>query len=153
MMRALLSFSSLMAILTLTGCSSITGLQNAQSDFACSVDMTPRCAALSTVHESLDQEASLGKALVIREEARDNPVTQNPDPLTVETPLMSPKRAPEEILRIWIAPYIDKDGDLHAEHVIFTTVRTARWAPDSLEVKSIEESSSRFITPLKGHAP
>lgn len=153
MMRALLSFSSLMAILTLTGCSSITGLQNAQSDFACSVDMTPRCAALSTVHESLDQEASLGKALVIREEARDNPVTQNSDPLTVETPLMSPKRAPEEILRIWIAPYIDKDGDLHAEHVIFTTVRTARWAPDSLEVKSIEESSSRFITPLKGHAP
>ena len=151
-MRALLSFSSLIAILALTGCSSITGLQNAQSDFACSVDMTPRCAALSTVHESLDQEASLGKALVIREEARDNPVTQNSDPLTVETPLMSPKRAPEEILRIWIAPYIDKDGDLHAEHVIFTTVRTARWAPESLEIKSLDESSDRMISPLKGSA-
>lgn len=152
-MRAFLSISSLIAVLTLTGCSSITGLQNAQSDFACSVDMTPRCAPLSAVHESLDKEVTVGKALVIREETHQSQVTQSSDSLTVETPLMSPKRAPEEILRIWIAPYIDKEGDLHAEHVIFTTVRTARWAPDSLEVKTIIESTERMITPLKGNAP
>ena len=149
-MRALLSFSSLMAVLTLTGCSSITGLQNAQSDFACSVDMTPRCAPLSAVHESLDKEVTVGKALVIREENRRNPVTQNSDPLTVETPLMSPKRAPEEILRIWIAPYIDKEGDLHAEHVIFTTVRGARWAPETLNVRAIDDYRNKVLQPLKG---
>lgn len=151
-MRPFVSFPLLIAVLTLTGCSSLSGLQDAQSDFACSVDMTPRCASLSTVHESLDKEESLGNAIVIREESHSNAPSQSVDPLTVETPLMSPKRAPEEILRIWIAPYIDKEGDLHAEHVIFTTVRTARWAPESLEIKSLDESSDRMISPLKGSA-
>lgn len=152
-MRPFVSFPLLIAVLTLTGCSSLSGLQDAQSDFACSVDMTPRCASLSTVHESLDKEESLGNAIVIREESHSNAPSQSVAPLTVETPLMSPKRAPEEILRIWIAPYIDKEGDLHAEHVIFTTVRTARWAPESLEIKSLEESVNRMISPLKGSTP
>lgn len=151
-MRSLVSFPLLVALLTLTGCSSLSGLQDAQSDFACSVDMTPRCASLSAVHESLDKEETLGKAIVIREESDRDTVSQSFDPLAVQTPLMSPKRAPEEILRIWIAPYIDMEGDLHAEHVIFTTVRTARWAPESLEIKSLDESSDRMISPLKGSA-
>ena len=151
-MRSLVSFPLLVALLTLTGCSSLSGLQDAQSDFACSVDMTPRCASLSAVHESLDKEETLGKAIVIREESDRDTVSQSFDPLTVQTPLMSPKRAPEEILRIWIAPYIDTEGDLHAEHVIFTTVRTARWAPESLEIKSLDDSSDRIISPLKGSA-
>lgn len=152
-MRLLWSSPLLIAALTLSGCSSLSGLQDARSDFACSVDMTPRCASLSTVHESLDQEETVGKAIVTREETRENHAPQTSDSLTVETPLMSPKRAPEEILRIWIAPYIDQEGDLHAEHVIFTTVLKARWAPESLEVRAIEENSERFITPLKGSAP
>ena len=152
-MRPLLFSPLFIALLTLTGCSSLTGLQDAQSDFACSVDMTPRCASLSTVHESLDKEETVGNAIVIREESQANSASQNLDPLAIETPLMSPKRAPEEILRIWIAPYIDKEGDLHADHVIFTTVRTARWAPESLEIKSLEDSTDRFITPLKGQTP
>lgn len=152
-MRPLLSAPFLIALLTLTGCSSLSGLEDAQSDFACSVDMTPRCASLSTVHESLDKEETLGNAIVIREEVEPNSASQSFDSLAVQTPLMSPKRAPEEILRIWIAPYIDIEGDLHAEHVIFTTVRTARWAPESLEIKSLDESADRFITPLKGKTP
>ena len=152
-MRPLLSTPLLIAVLTLTGCSSLSGLQDAKSDFACTVDMTPRCASLSAVHESLDKEETLGNAVVIRDETHESQVSPSSDPLMIETPLMSPKRAPEEILRIWIAPYIDKEGDLHAEHVIFTTVRTARWAPESLEIKSLEESANRMISPLKGSAP
>ena len=77
---------------------------------------------------------------------------QRIDRLILETPLMTPKRAPEEILRVWIAPYIDTDGDLHAEHVIFTTVRRARWAPETLDIKPIKENSNRMITPLRGNA-
>ena len=151
-MRPFVSFPFLIALLTLTGCSSLSGLQDAQSDFACSVDMTPRCASLSMVHESLDKEETVGNAIVIRAESQANSASQSLDPLAIETPLMSPKRAPEEILRIWIAPYIDMEGDLHAEHVIFTTVRTARWAPESLEIKSLDDSSDRMISPLKGSA-
>ena len=140
--------------LILTGCGSITGLQDAESNFACSVDMTPRCASLSSVHESLDKE-EIKKNFSFESSSNDSvqiqPITtegQNIDHLAYDTPLMTPKRAPEEILRVWVAPYIDTDGDLHAEHVIFTTVRGARWAPETLDVKPMKAASDKMITPL-----
>ncbi len=145
--------------LVLTGCSSITGLQDAESNFACSVDMTPRCASLSSVHESLDKEEAQknftfesdstgtgSNTVRIREVTTEGkPI----DRLAYDSPLMVPKRAPEEILRVWIAPYIDTDGDLHAEHVIFTTVRDARWAPETLDIKPMKAASEKMITPLR----
>ena len=60
---------------------------------------------------------------------------------------MTPKRAPEEILRVWVAPFIDEEGDLHAEHVIFATVRRARWAPETLCIAKASDSKLN-LTPL-----
>lgn len=137
---AVCSFTSL-----LSACGSITGLQDAKSDFACSVDLSPRCASLSSVHESLDKEESeaLANTVVISDGKPSG------DPIATDTPLMAPRRSPEEILRVWVAPYIDEDGDLHAEHVIFTTIREARWAPETLDIKPVKEASQKMITPLK----
>lgn len=149
-----LLITAILGSLILTGCGSITGLQDAESNFACSVDMTPRCASLSSVHESLDKE-EVKKNFSFESSSNDSvqiqPITtegQNIDRLAYDTPLMTPKRAPEEILRVWVAPYIDTDGDLHAEHVIFTTVRGARWAPETLDVKPMKAASDKMITPL-----
>lgn len=146
--------TALFGALTLTGCGSITGLQDAESNFACSVDMTPRCASLSAVHESLDKE-EIKNNFSFESSSNDSvqiqPITtegRNIDRLAYDTPLMTPKRAPEEILRVWVAPYIDTDGDLHAEHVIFTTVRGARWAPETLDIKPIKTATDKMITPL-----
>ena len=149
-----LLITAILGSLILTGCGSITGLQDAESNFACSVDMTPRCASLSSVHESLDKE-EVKKNFSFESSSNDSvqiqPITtegQNIDRLAYDTPLMTPKRAPEEILRVWVAPHIDTDGDLHAEHVIFTTVRGARWAPETLDVKPMKAASDKMITPL-----
>lgn len=149
-----LLITAILSSLILTGCGSITGLQDAESNFACSVDMTPRCASLSSVHESLDKE-EVKKNFSFESSSNDSvqiqPITtegQNIDRLAYDTPLMTPKRAPEEILRVWVAPYIDTDGDLHAEHVIFTTVRGARWAPETLDIKPMKAASDKMITPL-----
>ena len=116
--------------------------------------MTPRCASLSAVHESLDKE-EIKNNFSFESSSNDSvqiqPITtegRNIDRLAYDTPLMTPKRAPEEILRVWVAPYIDTDGDLHAEHVIFTTVRGARWAPETLEIKPIKAATDKMITPL-----
>lgn len=136
---------SLSASLTLSACSGLTGLKDARSDFACSVASEPFCGSLSAVHEAIDRESTV----TIRESVTTDGTV--PDRLAIETPLMTPKRAPEEILRLWIAPYIDSEGDLHAEHVIFATVRHARWAPETLKAES--ESRTRLLTPLKQSAP
>lgn len=148
MKRSLLALTVFGFSSLLTACGSITGLQDAKSDFACSVDLSPRCASLSSVHESLDKEdlgqsEALSTAVVITE---GSPLG---DPIVTDTPLMAPRRSPEEILRVWVAPYIDEEGDLHAEHVIFTTIREARWAPDTLDIKPLKKASQKMITPLK----
>ena len=41
--------------LMLTACGNLSGLQDASSDFACSVDMPARCQSLSAVHESINR--------------------------------------------------------------------------------------------------
>lgn len=125
----------------LTGCVNLTGLKDAESDFACSVEMHPYCGSLSSVHERINELAPSEATVQITTEG------VVPDRLALETPLMTPKRAPEELLRIWVAPYIDEEGDLHAEHVIFATVRRARWAPETLGIEKTSDSK-RHLTPL-----
>lgn len=161
MSRRLLLSVVFCGLTALTGCSSIAGLQDAESNFACSVDMTPRCGSLSSVHESLDKEEAQ-KNFTFESSTSDSNSGSNTvrirevttegkpiDRLAYDSPLMVPKRAPEEILRVWIAPYIDTDGDLHAEHVVFTTVRDARWAPETLDIKPMKAASEKMITPLR----
>lgn len=125
----------------LTGCVNLTGLKDAESDFACSVEMHPYCGSLSSVHERINEPTPDETSVHI---TTDGVV---PDRLAMDTPLMTPKRAPEEILRIWVAPYIDEEGDLHAEHVIFATVRRARWAPETLGIEKTADRK-RHLTPL-----
>lgn len=150
MKRFLLALTVCALTTLLTACGSITGLQDAKSDFACSVDLSPRCASLSSVHNSLDKEEleqskALSGSVVISDGKSMG------DPIITDTPLMAPKRSPEEILRVWVAPYIDEDGDLHAEHVIFTTIREARWSPETLDIQSVKDASRKMITPLKAY--
>lgn len=133
---SLLTATSLICSL-LTGCVNLTGLKDAESDFACSVEMHPYCGSLSSVHDRLNRPGAV-------QVTTEGTV---PDRLAIETPLMTPKRAPEEILRVWVAPFIDEEGDLHAEHVILATVRRARWAPETLGIAKASDSK-RHLTPL-----
>lgn len=125
----------------MTGCS-VTGLENASNTFACNYDGDPRCQPLSDVHEDVIGENNPdGKKEVF--------ITVDGEPITrsgFEEPLVTPKRAPEMILRIWVAPFIDQDGDLHDQHTMYSTVRTARWAPETLSVEKTDEP--RVLRPL-----
>ena len=126
----------------LTGCS-VTGLENASSNFACNYNGDPRCQPLSDVHEDVvKSHDAQGKQEVF--------ITVDGDPITrlaYEQPLATPRRAPEMILRIWVAPFIDEDGDLHDQHTMYSTVRTARWAPETLAVSKTNDP--RVLSPLE----
>lgn len=38
-----------------------------------------------------------------------------------------PIRTPEQVIRVWIAPWEDKDGDLRDQSFVYLTLRTSRW--------------------------
>lgn len=135
--------------LVLTGCGSITGLENAQSDFACSVEMPAQCASMTQVHEGLSR-ADKRKATFSNGEEESKPkrasneiterivLTMDKDGGLKEkehtVSSMQPRRQREEILTVWIAPFVDEADDLHDEQRIHVTVKAASWSPDSLVV-------------------
>lgn len=132
--------------LVLTGCGSITGLENAQSDFACSVEMPAQCASMTQVHEGLSRNdkrnVAFSKSDGEKPKRTSGEITER-IVLTLdkegglkEKPIspMQPRRQREEILTVWIAPFVDEAGDLHDEQRIHVTVKAASWSPDSLVV-------------------
>lgn len=42
--------------------------------------------------------------------------------------LSLPKRVPESVLTLFVAPWTDQDGDLHEGETVYVTVRASRWA-------------------------
>jgi conjugal transfer pilus assembly protein TraV len=53
-------------------------------------------------------------------------VKERPVPLpTINQPM--PIRTQAEIMRIWIAPWEDGDGDLHADGFVYSEVNQRRW--------------------------
>ncbi len=135
--------------LVLTGCGSITGLENAQSDFACSVEMPAQCASMTQVHEGLLRTDKRKKVQPNGEE-KSKPKRASGEiteriVLTLDkdgglkekehtVSPMQPRRQREEIITVWIAPFVDEEGDLHDEQRIHITVKAASWSPDSLVV-------------------
>ena len=45
-----------------------------------------------------------------------------------KTPGSFPRRIPEVILRLWIAPWTDDKGTFHTAETLYVTVKEARWA-------------------------
>ena len=143
--------------LVLTGCGSITGLENAQSDFACSVEMPAQCASMTQVHEGLsrndkrkgtfsnsDGESKHKRASneiterIVLTMGKDGGLKENEHPVSP----MQPRRQREEILTVWIAPFVDEEGDLHDEQRIHVTVKAASWSPDSLVVPKNNDANT-----------
>lgn len=61
----------------------------------------------------------------------------------------SPGRIPEKLLRLWIAPWTDEDGDLHDASYVFVRVAEARWA-----TAKRREPTGEAVVPLPfGRAP
>ena len=47
--------------------------------------------------------------------------------LTLVTPEAVPNRTPAQILRIWIAPWVDKQGNWHSGGVVMTDITPREW--------------------------
>ena len=108
--------------LVLTGCGSITGLENAQSDFACSVEMPAQCASMTQVHEGLSRNDKRNVAFSngngeSKHKRASGEITER-IVLTLDkdgglkekehtVSPMQPRRQREEILTVWIAPCVD----------------------------------------------
>lgn len=107
-MRTLI-LSVLVAGLGLTGCAKLN------EDFDCPAPNGGSCKRMDQVYEMVN---SKGKSLT---------VASNPNPFVIQRKLGEPTRYNEGVMRLWIAPYEDTDGNYHQANRVYTVVKEGQW--------------------------
>ncbi len=124
-MKQILTIAGLAA---LAGCGSFSGL-DASTQFACKAPDGILCESMSGIYANAVAQNLPGQR-GHRDPANNPPVAVAASaPAALPRALSSgaPIRSPARVLRIWIAPWEDSDGDLHDQSYVYLTVDTGRW--------------------------
>lgn len=107
------------------GACSFTGY-GGTSQFRCShqhgISNDPLCASISSNYDA-SVAGTLGQAPTEAMNAAAVQTLMRTSALSSGTPI----RSPAEIARIWIAPYLDTDGDLIDQSFTYVTINTGQW--------------------------
>lgn len=112
--------------LFLAGCTSMSGL-DANNKFGCKAPDGVTCTSLSGVYANVVANNLPGQTT----KEWDSPVA--PGPATTAritgTPASSgdPIRSPQKVVRVWIAPWEDAEGDLHDQSFVYVVARDSEW--------------------------
>jgi conjugal transfer pilus assembly protein TraV len=117
-------FSVLLIAISLTGCAAKYGCKGMPDDPTCISAVEAYKAtdkAKSTVHLSDTAPAASETAATAMTETlvEPAPVPKIDDP--------TPIRTPSKVMRIWVAPWEDGDGDLNVSGYVFTELEQRRW--------------------------
>lgn len=127
--------------LSLTGCSTLSGYDGSSS-FSCKAPDGVSCSSLSGVYANATLNNLPGlqtnkdkSEKVSKEENSSEGMTAQPtapgghQPDITGKPLNSgdPIYSPSKILRVWIAPWEDEDGDLHDQSYVYMLANYGRW--------------------------
>lgn len=179
MKRLSLIVSAVSATLMLSGCGSLTGFSNANTDFACA-DLSggPSCRNISQVYEENNpttpvvlaaSEEDFVQPFFEPNQTKSNPeVKAEPAEVSVERTQTSavertsdfvtivparPWRKPETVLRVWLAPFHDKLGDLHDQRYLYVRLENGGWTTDSVNGLVSSSRLSKPVYPLSSDQP
>jgi conjugal transfer pilus assembly protein TraV len=116
----------------LGGCASTMSGVGGAGKYACKAPVGSQCTSVSGVYANSmygqPPAAMLPKAAKVRTSA--SPALTGASAATV-APVLSPPasalRSQPRVLRLWIAPWEDADGDLHEAAVVHVLIDTGRW--------------------------
>lgn len=112
-MSKALSLVLLLAGILLSGCTRLN------EDFDCPAPKGGSCKRMDQIYEMVNgQSGASGESLKVAP-------TRNP--LVIEGKPGDPLRYGEGVMRIWIAPYEDTDGNYHQANQVYSVVREGHW--------------------------
>lgn len=165
-----------LAASSLAGCANYSGL-DADSNFACKAPDGVTCMSVSGIYANAKasnlpgqrkrDEGSTGEK-GHQPKAEERPVQHNynspemnlakavggekasPKSMSAQNS-GSPLRTPERILRVWLAPFEDQEGDLHDQKYFYVTVTPGAWTIEANRVNI--RSKFQQIYPLSRGNP
>ena len=102
------------------GCST---LGVGESDYACDRPGKGVCKSARQIYKDTDT-STIDDVIAASTPSVKTRVT--PD-LSIVTPEAVPNRLPAQVLRIWMAPWVDKQGNWHSGGVIMTDIYPGEW--------------------------
>ncbi|TXF11203.1 type IV conjugative transfer system lipoprotein TraV [Pelomicrobium methylotrophicum] len=134
----------------LTGCAGMSGLDG-ESKFACKAPEGVTCSSLSGVYANAvaNNLPGLRKGGVGEEQAVPPAKSGG---ITGRAPSSGdPIRTAPKVLRIWIAPWEDADGDLHDQSYIYVVADPGRWVIEHNRRRIMDRYMPTFIQPGQGN--
>jgi conjugal transfer pilus assembly protein TraV len=119
-----------LALTVLSGCSSLSGL-DAKDAFTCKATGGVSCESMTHIYNRTQagtlpaqQTQPAAKAVEAQSSYRSREA-----PALLGTTMTSgqPLRSQQQVVRLWIAPWIDVDGDLHDASYVYMSVGQSRW--------------------------
>lgn len=133
----------------------LTGCALGSGQYSCPANVDGvRCLSTREVYEKTHQGQVPEPTIVKREKIINSPTTQSADepiPATREPTIVTdladsrvPIRTPAQVMRIWIAPWEETQGDLVLSGYVYTEIEARRWRVGSTPSKTLNH-----FTPLK----
>lgn len=133
------------------GCASMTGLDG-ESRFACRAPDGVTCHPLSNVYA----HAVANNLAVLRQDDKpESRKIEKAGEIIGRAPSSGdPIRTQPKVLRVWIAPWEDSDGDLHDQSYIYVVANTGRWVIEHNQKRIVDRYRPTFLRPeaQKGQA-
>jgi conjugal transfer pilus assembly protein TraV len=142
------------ALSALSGCAVMTGYSGAKSTFSCKAPDGVRCESMTGVYANAMQNNLPGQQVTHKttgDKKGAKTAVQNYAPAVMTKTLSSgaPIRSNPRQLRLWMAPWVDSDGDLHDQSFIYVTTDYGDWQIEHVK-RSIEQSYQPVRGPTSG---
>ena len=146
-MRSVCLIASVLA-LALGGCAgTLTGMDG-ESKFSCKAPDGVTCSSLSGVYANAVANNLPG----LRKDGKGDPAVrpaakESPDSTVTGQVASSgdPLRTQARVLRIWIAPWEDTEGDLHDQSYIYVVAKAGQWAIEHSQRHIVDRYRPTFI--------
>jgi conjugal transfer pilus assembly protein TraV len=115
------------------GCASIMSGLGGEARYACKAPAGAQCTSVSGVYQNAIHGQLPNASLQPITPAANPPASVSlgaasaPQSAPAKDAATTSLRSPPRVLRLWIAPWEDADGDLHEASVVHVLVDTGRW--------------------------
>lgn len=144
--------AAIMISMLLGGCASTMSGLDGGSQFSCKAPDGVTCSSLSGVYAN----AVANNLPALRKEGREidrNRSESNQGTIAGRAPDSgNPIRTQSKILRVWIAPWEDADGDLHDQSFLYVVADPGRWLIEHNQKRIIDRYRPTFVQAGAGEA-
>ncbi len=138
----------------LNGCSSLTGL-GGTSSLSCPRPDGTTCKPITEVYQDKPGNTQSASVAITSSSTIDDSMVTKKPPVSIAMARTSsvadsankasgPLRTPPRVLRVWIAPFEDSDGDLYEDMRVYLHLDAGRWT-----IEHQRDRATRAYTPIK----